>query len=340
MDSGAGGINHSSLVMKQLNYDMFNQYTLHNHISDHNYISIIIPNYNRKKDILEALQSIYKQKFQAFEVIVVDDNSSDKSAEAIRQNFPDVKVIALDKNGGPAIARNIGIKATRGNIIVGIDSDVILPDNQVLTRIASKFMEFPALNCMAFRVINYYSQKDDTKTWWHPLSIDEYADKEFYTDYFSGSGYAFRKLVFETAGYYPEDLFMHGEEVDLAFRILDNGFDIVYCPSITVLHKVEEQSRNNLITFYYHRRNQIWIVAKYYPFMKGQAFMAPRIAKTLCQSLLQGRLITYLRSLRDGVKGLPAARKRRRPLKSETWQKIKQIRQQEYSPNTDIKLND
>lgn len=309
-------------------------------MNEHNFISIVIPTYNRKQDILEALRHVFEQEFQDFEAIVVDDNSSDQSVETIHKEFPEVKVITLEKNQGPAVARNTGIKAACGNIIVGIDSDVILPDNQVFNRIAAKFKELPGLNCIALRIVNYYSRKNDVKTWWHPLQIDQYAEKPFFTDYFSGSGYAFRKIVFEQAGYYPEELFMHGEEVDLSLRILDAGFDIVYCPSITVLHKVEEQSRNNLITFYYHRRNQIWIVAKYYPFMKGQAFMVPRIAKTLCQSLLQGRLITYLRSLRDGVKGLPAARKRRRPLKSETWQKIKQIRQQEYSPNTDIKLND
>lgn len=289
-------------------------------------ISVIIPSFNRREDVLEALKSIYNQDYQDFEVFVVDDNSSDGSVGAIEKHFPNTHVIALHKNKGPAIARNIGIKEARGNIIVGIDSDVIFSNNQILTQIASKFEDSTELHCMSLRLVNYYSQKDDTKTWWHPMPIGEYADKEFYTDYFSGSGYAFRKVVFEKAGYFPEDIFMHGEEVDLAFRILDQGFDIVYCPSITLLHKVSKDARNTMIPFYYHRRNQLWIVAKYYPPLKGFLHMAPRLVKTFFQALFRGHLLTYCKALYDAIRELPVMLRHRKPLSKNTWTKIKLIR--------------
>lgn len=300
-------------------------------MDEKNYISIIIPNYNRKTDVLAALQAIHKQDYRDFEVIVVDDNSSDLSVEAIKRDFSRVKVIVSDKNRGPAVARNIGIKEARGNIIVGVDTDVIFSNNHTLTQIASKFEDSTGLYCMALRVINYYSQKDDTKTWWHPMPIGEYADKEFYTDYFSGSAYAFRKVVFEKAGYFSEDLFMHGEEIDLAFRILDQGFDIVYCPSITVLHKVAKKARNTMIPFYYHRRNQLWIAAKYYPPFKGFVHIAPRLVKTFFQALFRGHLLTYCRALYDAIRELPVMLRHRKPLSKSTWTKIKLIRTNRFT---------
>jgi len=295
-------------------------------------ISVIIPNYNRVRDILDALQSIRNQDLRDFEVIVVDDASTDGSVPSIRKHFPEVKVIALTEKQGPAIVRNIGIKQAHGSIIVGIDSDVVLSDKSTLRRVVSVFSSRANIACLAFRILNHFDDKDDAKTWWHPLAITSHAAHEFYTDYFSGSGYAFRKEVFERAGYYPEDLFMDGEEVDLALRILDSGFEILYYPSIVVFHKLSKKSRQEIIPYYYKRRNQLWIVVKYYPFIKGLFYLIPRLAKTFLLASLHGDFATYIRALRDGISGIPNALKFRQPLKRETWCKIKQIRKGQYMP--------
>jgi GT2 family glycosyltransferase len=272
-----------------------------------------------------------EQEYRDFEIIVVDDASEDNSEPTIKSEFNDVEVVTLDKNRGPAVARNVGIHRASGNIIVGFDSDVVLPDRYTLKRIFLKFTAIPELDCLALRVLNFYTRKDDIKTWCHPFSIDRYANSEFITDYFSGSAYAFRRRVFEKAGYYPEDLFMHNEERDLAFRILDSGFDIVYCPTIAVLHKVSERPRNDLIPLYYHRRNQIWITVKYYPFFRGVAFLVPRLLKTFLLTLFKGGLISYVRAIRDGICGIPDAKKLRHPLRSATWHRIRCIRKGQYS---------
>jgi GT2 family glycosyltransferase len=300
-------------------------------MSRQNIISIVIPNYNRKDHVLEALQSVYEQQFHNFEVIVVDDNSSDGSVNAIRKRYPQILVVAQHENKGPAVARNIGIRKAHGSIIVGIDSDVVLQDKQTLARIASQFAKSPGISCIALRILNYYDHKDDAKTWWHPFPIADYAGQMFYTDYFSGSGYAFQRVVFEQAGYYPEELFMHGEENDLALRILDSGFDILYCPFIKVLHKASRQSRVNTIPFYYKRRNQIWVVAKYYPFLRGLKYIVPRLGRTFVQALLGGQLALYCKALFDSVRKLPVILKTRKPLSKYTWRRIDLIRDGTYA---------
>ena len=101
-------------------------------------LSVVIPNFNRKSDILELLGSLYDQKFEDFEIIVVDDNSTDGSIPAIKEQYPQTIIIPLPKNMGPAVARNFGIKSARGEIIVGLDSDTILQDKDIFSKITGR----------------------------------------------------------------------------------------------------------------------------------------------------------------------------------------------------------
>lgn len=300
-------------------------------------ITIIIPNYNRRDDILENLKSVYQQEFKDFEVIVIDDFSSDDSVKKIKEKFPKTKVFSLKKNVGPAVARNYGIKKAKGNIIVGIDSDEVFKNKNCLKEIQSKFDKDKKESILAFRTLDYFKKDEDLKScWWHPRPIEKYADKEFYTDYFGAGIVAFRKVVFEKAGLYPEELFIGGEENDLLLRILDAGFDILYYPKAQILHKEHDRSTRYA---YYKRRNQLWIAIKYFPFWKGFFYITPRIIKSLFTSIGEGNLKEYLKGLYDGIKGIPQELKLRKPLKKETWTKIKLIRQGKYNPETFKKEN-
>lgn len=87
-------------------------------------VSIITANYNSEKYITQTINSIIKQTFTNWEMIIVDDFSTDASCEIIEKiNENRIKLIKLDKNGGPAVSRNVGIKESQGRYIVFIDSD-------------------------------------------------------------------------------------------------------------------------------------------------------------------------------------------------------------------------
>lgn len=290
------------------------------------YISVVIPNHNRSEDVSELLGSLSDQNYKNYEVIVADDGSTDDSVQLIRKEFPDVRVVVLEKNQGPAIARNKGIEAANGDLIVGLDSDVILPDNDTLTKISLLFRLKSDLKCAAFRISNYYTGNDDVARWWHPLPVSEYAGSSFNSDYFSGTGFAFRREVFEKVGCFPDYLFMFMEENDLAFRILDAGYDIRYSPEISVIHKASVASRNNRIEYYYKRRNQIWVAVRYFPIFMMVAYLLPRLCLTVLLAFTRGKVVTSVKSLFDAVVGLPDIIKIRRPLKRETWRKIKVLR--------------
>ena len=88
------------------------------------HVSVIVPIFNSAKTIKRALDSVVAQSYSNLEVIVVDDGSSDQSANLVEQiGIKDVKVIKHSQNRGAAAARNSGIKVARGNWIAFLDSD-------------------------------------------------------------------------------------------------------------------------------------------------------------------------------------------------------------------------
>lgn len=87
-------------------------------------ISVIIPTYNREKTILRAVQSVVNQTYTNLEILVIDDGSTDGTANIVNCIEDDrVKYIVLEKNGGQANARNIGVQMAEGNWIAFQDSD-------------------------------------------------------------------------------------------------------------------------------------------------------------------------------------------------------------------------
>ncbi|MFN0196779.1 MAG: glycosyltransferase family 2 protein [Planctomycetaceae bacterium] len=86
-------------------------------------VSVIIPTFNRAHFICETIESVYSQTFQDFEIIVVDDASTDNTEELLRANYGDRIKYIKQKNAGPGIARNCGILASQGEFIAFLDSD-------------------------------------------------------------------------------------------------------------------------------------------------------------------------------------------------------------------------
>jgi glycosyltransferase involved in cell wall biosynthesis len=90
-------------------------------------VSIILPTYNRAQLICEAIDSILNQTYQDFQIIVVDDGSTDNTAEVLKSYIPKIRYIQQE-NKGPGDARNRGIEDAKGKYIAFLDSDDIWMD--------------------------------------------------------------------------------------------------------------------------------------------------------------------------------------------------------------------
>ena len=114
-------------------------------------ISIVVPMYNVEKYIGECLESILAQTFQDFEVIVVDDCSTDKSveiAESYTKKFGDrLKIYINEQNSGASATRNKGLWLSRGEYVFFMDSDdLILPDGLEKTYKIAKYFDVDVVN--------------------------------------------------------------------------------------------------------------------------------------------------------------------------------------------------
>lgn len=124
-------------------------------------VSIIIPSYNASKFIRETITSVRQQSYQNWEMIVVDDYSSDDTCKIIEQECGEdfrIKLIKLDMNKGPAHARNVGIKNARGKYLAFIDADdTWLPEK------LQKQVSFMQSKDIAFSFTEYRQISEDGK---------------------------------------------------------------------------------------------------------------------------------------------------------------------------------
>jgi GT2 family glycosyltransferase len=286
-------------------------------------VSVVIPSYNRKDSVLALLEDIYRQEGVSFEVIVVDDCSPDGSAEAIASAFPHARLFINETNGGPCVARNRGIRAAQGEIIVGFDSDVRVPDKSLLARVFQSFTDLPAhVHCLAFRLLQPDGISEDKARWWHSLPIEKYADQTFETNYFSGTGYAFRRVPVTAVGLFPEMLYMHYEEVELAWRIIDNEGTIVHCPNLAVLHHEHQVSRRSEIRSFYKARNQILLAVRCLPKAAALKWIVPRLVFQFAKACRAMNLSGFIQAMRSAVSLMPVALKARKPLQRLTLFRI------------------
>ncbi len=306
-------------------------YHIHNHISGHKtealpQVSVVIPSYNRKNSMLELLSDVSAQQDVSFEIIVVDDFSPDNSVEAISKAFPKVRLFQNETNSGPAVSRNRGIREAKADIIVGFDSDVSVPDKLCLRKVVEQFNQNKDVDGLAFRLLQPDGITDDYARWWHPVPIEEYANISFLTSYFSGTGYAFRIEAVKKAGMYPEILYMHYEEEELAYRLLDQGSLIVYSPGISVIHHEGQVSRRNEIKMFYKHRNQILLAIACMPIGRATMYLLPRILYAFLSSAIGGYMGNFFRMLASAYKLGIVRAKDRKPLKAQTWSFIKSIK--------------
>lgn len=159
-------------------------------------ISVVIPLYNKEKTIEQSLHSVLRQKDCEFEIVVVDDGSTDNSVEQVKKiNDTRVRLVS-QKNGGPGAARNTGAKAAKGDWIVFLDADDELLPN-ALKSFAKAILAHP--NIDIFDANKYILTGDNKILAYHPLKgyIKNPLKECFFSRILPGNGSsAFRRSFF------------------------------------------------------------------------------------------------------------------------------------------------
>lgn len=161
--------------------------------------SVIIPLYNKAKYICKSIDSVLKQSFDDFEIIVVDDGSTDESKSIVQNNYGQLDTISIvsQANAGPAAARNTGVKCATGNWILFLDADdLLLPD--ALSIFNSLIKKNEGID---YIICNYYIQCNGKKSLFQILPIEGILKHPFFYEFAGwmsdrpGSAIYKRKLV-------------------------------------------------------------------------------------------------------------------------------------------------
>jgi len=195
--------------------------------------SVIIPAYNAEATIGQCLESMTRQSFKNFEIIVVDDGSKDRTPEIV-QEFSKIRLLK-QKNAGPAVARNKGAKEAKGEIIIFTDSDCVA-DRNWLEEMLKPFSEKNVAGVQGM----YKSKQKEIIARLIQLEIEQrYAKmmKHKFIDFIGTYSAAYRKNVFEEMkGFDTSFPIASGEDTDFSFRVSRAGYKMVFNKKAIIFH--------------------------------------------------------------------------------------------------------
>ncbi len=188
---------------------------------------MVVAAYNAEETIRETIESIFAQDYVPFEVIVVDDGSTDATPEIV-QSFPLVRYLRQE-NAGAAAARNTAIALSRGELIAPVDADDIVPSSKLRVQV-DYLRSHPRVACVMGRQI-----------WINPpewLGRDTvYGDLDG-IPLLSGM---FRRSVFDVVGGF-DSMYEHSEDTNLLVRMRENGLEFAVIPEVVLHRRFRETS--------------------------------------------------------------------------------------------------
>ena len=297
-------------------------------------VSVVIPNWNGREHLPVCLNSLSDQTYKDFEVILVDNGSSDDSLSYVREHHPHVRIIALQANVGFAKGVNTGIQSSDSEFIALINNDIELEPDW-LAHLVHVLQSHAEVVTVTGKMLNYY-HRDTIDAAGDELSLNGNAGCRGYGEkdgaYYDAQCYVFgacagaavyRRSLFVDVGLFDEDFFAWYEDVDLDLRIQLRGGKCMYVPLARCYHKRGGTVKTSSPLFVRMiTRNNLLYVTKNFPlliiFLKSPRIIVSRV-RTWVNHVKDGNGRAVLEALGEYVWMLPATlRKRQRNLAART----------------------
>ena len=203
------------------------------------FLSVVIPTYNRLPILEKCLRALEQQQLaapiSAYEVVVVDDGSTDDTVTWLLANsasFPHVRLVQQD-HGGPAEGRNRGVDHARGDVIVFIDSDLVVTETFLIShahRLEQTWRDRGDRLCFTYGAVINTANFEDPTSEPHKLSDLSWA-------YFATGNVAIDREVLERSGLFDTRFRLYGwEDLELGERLRRMGVVLVRCPEAVGYH--------------------------------------------------------------------------------------------------------
>ena len=243
-------------------------------------VSVVIPNFNGIAFLDSVLASLEGQTLNNFEVILVDNGSTDGSCSFVTANYPWVHLIELSENFGFCGAVNAGIRAAKAPYVLLLNNDTEVKEDFVEEMLAAIRRHKNAFSCGA-RMVQYHDRDklDDVGNYYCALGwsfargrgkdIHAYETEDRIFSACAGAA-IYRKKILEKIGYFDEEHFAYLEDTDIGYRARIYGYENWYAPKAIVYHvgSGTSGSRYNQFKTRYSSRNNIYLIYKNMPLLQ------------------------------------------------------------------------
>lgn len=243
-------------------------------------VSVVIPNFNGMAYLDGVLSSLERQTIDNFEVILVDNGSTDGSCAFVAAEYPWVHMIQLPENYGFSRAVNEGIHAARSPYVLLLNNDTEAEPDFLEEMVASLRRHKKAFSCQA-RMIQLHDRDkmDDAGNYYCALGwayakgkgrdINNYNKEQKIFSTCAGAA-IYRKKIIDRIGDFDEEHFAYLEDLDIGYRARINGYENWYAPKAKVYHvgSGTSGSRYNQFKIRYSSRNNIYLIYKNMPLLQ------------------------------------------------------------------------
>ena len=243
-------------------------------------VSVVIPNFNGIAFLDSVLASLEGQTLSNFEVILVDNGSTDGSCSFVTANYPWVHLIELSENFGFCGAVNAGIRAAKAPYVLLLNNDTEVKEDFVEEMLAAIRRHKNAFSCGA-RMVQYHDRDrlDDVGNYYCALGwsfargrgkdIHAYETEDKIFSACAGAA-IYRKKIIEKIGSFDEEHFAYLEDTDIGYRARIYGYENWYAPKAIVYHvgSGTSGSRYNQFKTRYSSRNNIYLIYKNMPLLQ------------------------------------------------------------------------
>lgn len=211
-------------------------------------VSVSVVNYNGEKFLSEFFTSLYRQTYDNFEVIFVDNASADGSVQYVREHYPQVVVVETGKNAGYAEGNNIGYGHSKGEYVLIINNDTILAED-LIEKMLQAFDEIPNLGVVQpmVRLMSQKEKLDACGSFWtntgfnYHVGIYKPANLPLYNESFpvysvKGMCMMVPRKAIEEVGLFDPDFWCYFEETDFCHRLWLAGYECWYYPKSYIYH--------------------------------------------------------------------------------------------------------
>ena len=293
-------------------------------------VTVAIPTYDGRPLLEVLLPSLARQTFRDVAIVVVDDGSTDGTADWLREAWPDVTVVALPERLGVTAALNACLGAGRSELVALVNNDTEL-DPGCLEALVAALDAHPEAASAAPKMLDFADREvldgaGDLLSWRGGGRRRGHGERD--TGQYDAPGEVFgpcggaglyRRAALDAVGPLDERYHAYYEDVDWAFRAQLAGYACRYEPAAVLYHRGSATLGRGWTAFngYHLWRNPIWLVAKCYP-ASALVRHAPALLHGQAGNLLTAararRLGTWARAVRDAARGLPGVLADRRAI--------------------------